>query len=539
MPIECEFRKNFEWNGKFKVVSGKRHFKNGVLEFPKEDESWLGYAHDGWIRTLYGWRFAHSGVIYKNSNGNLSRALERLTCKRGLPDQNADLKLKNDQRILIGAISGDFKKLFLKSYGRIYWEDDMFEDARIMTLIPHMKRRLRVECHKDIYDSGDVGKPVWTFGGTMTLKMKVGEYAKPPSEKKYPRVICDLGCPNSLMAGMYAKRLKAFVAENEFLIHNTSVSFISTPDPKVVARSFELLRDSSTKRTMIIFSDDSCISIRKDGVVKFFNMDISSCDSSHTEALLNLMFDCSYAPVEIMAAIRAQAFSNARIKSVDNKYSCTLRVLEFYLQSGISITTILNNFAQFLIAYALEMADAIDSAGVIAAAANAGYIVTLEECNKIEDLQFLKMSPTFNTDGELTASLNLGVILRASGNCKHELPGQGSWVDRATQQQTALMTGLFSGIDYPPLEKLNPGVPITGVTDIRGISGALDRMLEVEGMVKEKYLRSDIYRRYDLSDWEIDELEEYIALSEFGTTVYCSAATKILQKDYGLGLDLL
>lgn len=537
MPVECTVDKTFVSNNRFYCVNarGRKYWRNGELWFPKEDSTWKGVAQDSAMRTYYGWNFTHSGVIYRKSNENFRLCLRRMTCVREPDRPGYDALLRVNQQRFIAQIGGELQKAFTESFGEVDWMnvEDLVATAMALAEMPHQKKPLRQQTIKELLDSGAIVNATWLHNFTILFKMKLAEIAKPG---KYPRLICDLGCGASLQGAVYAEMLKKLISDKTFTYKETCVEFCGTPSPENVGRLFNIMFTSTCRRYLIMFSDDGSMSVYKDGVRRYYNIDIKSCDASHTRMIFELMFTVSKIPPSVLRALRGQIEATIRVESCDGRYKILLACVDYYLQSGITITTVLNCFAQFVLGMAFEMYDACTKDEIERAGVAAGYLLEVVECEIEEDIQFLKMSPTRNTEGEWTASLNLGVILKCSGTCKSDLPGRGPWDRRAAMFQTGLMTGVLSGIDYAPLERLNPGVEGLDKCHLDGLVGLLDLLHGSIGSFKMPYYRADIYRRYRLSDTEIDELESHISQFSYGMRSTCQAAAIIIEKDYGLGL---
>jgi len=101
-----------------------------------------------------------------------------------------------------------------------------------------------------------------------------------------------------------------------------------------------------------------------------------------------------------------------------------------FLFSGSTLTTAVNNMANTLIFIAIMthlnrgMTKAEACEAIRVAARSVGYIVKVDVCDEIQQLQFLKHSPAINDDGNIEAYLNIGVWLRNFGRCKGDLPSR-------------------------------------------------------------------------------------------------------------------
>jgi hypothetical protein len=273
----------------------------------------------------------------------------------------------------------------------------------------------------------------------------------------------------------------------------------------------------------VYFSDDSCISFRDAGRVRTFNVDISKCDASHRH-IFSLLYH--YLPPELHDDVR-QLIQQLELpmKVQLGKRSVVLKCETPVLYSGSTLTTILNNLAEICFMIELVKTHGPPEERIETAFRNAGYQATAEECNLIEDIQFLKHSPVL-VDGVYVPVLNPGVFLRASGTCRGDLPGRGNLRRRAELFQAGLAHSFYPHTrftlvdasrrdDYtivdPPYYNLGEHPPMT-----------LDD--------------AHLYRRYRLTSAEIEELNNYFREATFATEVYTSGIEKIIDKDYGLRL---
>jgi hypothetical protein len=123
---------------------------------------------------------------------------------------------------------------------------------------------------------------------------------------------------------------------------------------------------------------------------------------------------------------------------------------EASLYSGSCLTTLINCLANILIGMAIadcefpEVCDPFIVTDILRASIlETGYIVTMDYCEYDEDLQFLKHSPILTTSGHYQPMLNLGVLLRASGSCKGDVPGRGDLSTRFRDFQASLLQGMY------------------------------------------------------------------------------------------------
>lgn len=491
-------------------------------------------------RTHFGWNFAHDGLIYGDSSNNLMLAMRRLfACRNPLNFQDDNMilffedQLRLNQSIYIDNNADSIIKKVLLSIGEVSYYDDKVLSAVLLMYMKHKKRLLRVSGVKDVVTTGNLsGK--WIRD--VQWKLKLDEIAKPG---KYPRVIVDLGVVASLECAEWCETMKYKLASKPIVINNWCFHFCINPEPEVVIQYLlEVWHNPSNYNGIFVaFSDDGILGMYEEGEWRCSNTDIKTCDASHTPALFDFIFKLFDAPDRIINDFKDQMLSSIRIQDngdKSNKNKAFIKPTSLYLQSGSTITTLCNTVAQLLIFH--RLADAQEG-GIFDKCLSLGYIVTLEECKKIEDLQFLKMSPTLGVDGEYHACLNLGVILRASGTCRGDIPKiKGVDLEEcAARFQNSLISGLMSRIDHEALCKLAPYKVNRDLDSIIAASTMTNVQLSLGKVHRYNY---NIYNRYSLTIDEIIEFEECVRLSSFGSVIYNQAVHKILKKDYGLSCPI-
>lgn len=418
-----------------------------------------------------------------------------------------------------------------------YFQDykGMREEALLHHADPHEKRDLRIEAWLDLVESGRVNTDVWAYSkhGVPIAegKLKTEEYAKPG---KKPRMIVDLGVAASLQGFRLTEYLKT--AQSKEILHYKGgmIQFVKDPSPDTLKVVFKRLIEPPGRFYFVYFSDDACFSIRRGGQIYSANIDISSCDASHTSALFEGLV--AIMPGHCRADMRVlvdQCRYALRIVSCDDPRDRVLiRPKTPRLYSGSTITTAINNLANVSIAIALADADACTADEIVAAAATAGYVVTVDAVSRPEEFQFLKHSPVLGPDGEYHPMINFGVIVRLSGCCKRDLPGSGPLYERARQFQAALLNGLCPGATFPLLQRMREKV-----------AGPISREF-VERVAAENHWRplftapmsftdEDVLRRYSTDPTFVDELYEF-ADTGFEEQFSTGALTTVLAKDYGL-----
>lgn len=362
----------------------------------------------------------------------------------------------------------------------------------------------------------------------MIWKMKRDEWAKPG---KRPRMIADLGVSASLVGFRLLEMLKLAQSENDLNINGYTVHFCKSPQTSELSNVFKNLHNPPGKGYFVYFSDDACFARRVNGVVERYNLDISSCDSSHTEGIFNLLYQCI--PPRFHSQLKILIDQCTSPLSLSSCVVGSKEKLLFYpttprLYSGSTITTAINNLANIVIAFQLATSEpsSVDMAKCIA---ETGYIVTgTEPLQSFHHLQFLKNSPVYDLQGRIRPMINLGVFLRASGVCKGDLPGRGCVVSRARAFQKSLIRSTFAHVDSPLLDVLKN--TFSSAADI-----VYDHSIDSKHVTDLTFTTTDdiLRERYSLNQIEIDELYKFARSPNF-TILRGDSFNKILTMDYGL-----
>jgi len=360
--------------------------------------------------------------------------------------------------------------------------------------------------------------------------------------QKYFRVIGDFGVNASLQTVFWASIVKDIMSANADVFCSDSnfgkTIFVNGPDVDVMNEHLWKLRNNRCGWYMILFSDDSCIATPDGGL---YNLDISSCDSSHTEAIFSAVLEAFHAPEHLKEIIYHQMSAYIKvvtphIDEVDcrqrGRNTFVLAPTELYMASGIGITTLVNCYANKLIGREIIRSGAIDPASIIDAAKRVGYDITLDKCECLEDLQFLKCSPVMSIDGSYTFMPNLGPVVRAIGDAKGDylIPKGSSFEAVVIKQNAQLVHSAFSMYEF--------GLSTFDTTDNISFDGAL---YSYKPPAVRRYVDlSSLSRRYRLTTGEIGGLVDVINLFCTSTTTigyfYRSIVVdRILSKDYGYG----
>lgn len=494
---------------------------------------------DSTYRTRYG-GFYHSGIIYESSNNSVSLALRRVFRATGGSLATAK-EYKQNQHQFISQSQGfltDLRMMYAKTLdnfrGFLVEAEDHYDD-------PHAKRSLREQAWKELFETGDMSAPLWCE--YVTYKLKKDEWAKPGKE---PRMIGDLKVPASLQGFMVTKYLKQAMEED---IHHKDgvLHFCAKPNHDDLQSVFEELRQPTKRVYMAYFSDDSCVAIRTGDEILRYNMDIQSCDASHTAMLFHAFVNLARGPAaenlrvlvnQLRVPMRVYDLSRPA-RGPGKRYALFKRKgNEPTLYSGSTITTTINNLANILIGKSIIDCGARSPEDIIRAAKAAGYIVTLTKCKILEDLQFLKHSPVRDVHGVYRPLMNLGVLLRTIGTAKGDVPGRAKvpFLDRCRAFDRGLLQGLYPHSSFPFVDRKKHVVAGVAKRLDKQVNKRIGRLLEyrVGTTSAATFYSTDVYRRYRLTAGEIGVMDDEIATAPFNSFHSCKAVSKILDLDYGL-----
>lgn len=568
MPLEVldesTVKKKFFSNHVFTCVSGKEFWIDGELKFntPTPDytledfDKGLREKRDGSYRTQF-WRcYDHDGKILADCDHNMSLALRRVTAlKDPCPKRHPKPPGTTEHQHYI-----DYNSLLTENQRTDYLECDDFH-TRLRDLYtrhfddfstaeleaedhhadPHQKRDLRIQAYNDLLGCDRVAIYDVTWTSKIELKMKKDEYAKPG---KYARGIADLGCPASLRGFKLTQFLKEAMAYEEVVLDGFTAVFCKQPQHDKLVSIFERLINPPGKGFFVYFSDDSCFSTRVGGKTRIFNMDISSCDASHGPTIFDGLLQI--VPPHLyndMYCLIRQCMEPLTIYSRhDRKKRVKIKPNRPVLYSGSTLTTCQNNYANLRIfrqivkrlndpAPIAKLTDAI-----MDAAEAAGYAVTLQECFHYSQIQFLKHSPAYDVHEVLHPLINFGVWLRASGNCRGDLPGSGDLWLRARAFQNALLTGLYPRITCPLIERFKAEchMDTPSIAATRAVEKMLAHKVDTSSGDVIVITDEELLRRYSPTPNEVQWFEEDLDLPPYG--LHCSnpLANKVLTVDYDL-----
>lgn len=391
-----------------------------------------------------------------------------------------------------------------------------------------MKRALRRAAWADLGDMGAQIDPKRLHVSKVQLKQKPHEYAKPG---KYARITCDLGCPASLRAGWLPEAIKHAMADCDLVVNGVLIKFVKSPDPAHIG---DLFRQMRLRPVHYYFSDDATLALPVvvDGVttIRWFNVDISGCDASCSEFVADMLESC----------VPAEEAEHMRCLIKQLTLPCALgygpgrmlfRPKKIFEYSGSVLTTALNNCAAVATAaWTAEKwptPDFADADRVLRdLLAESGWECTVESCEEFEDVQFLKQSPARRVDGGWGSVLNIGVLLRAVGQCRFDLPGRGSLEERASAHTSAVVRGMLPGGRHPVIDaycrKFDVG------------SGTVEAYYGFpQTGVGPRFDLASVCRRYRVSCADASVFLDCLEHAGFGDLIDTHFSRTVLARDYG------
>lgn len=313
--------------------------------------------------------------------------------------------------------------------------------------------------------------------------------------------------------------------------------FIKKPAFVTLQGVFDDLMQPDEKYVFYYHSDDSCITVRTEKGLVTYNIDISSCDASHTGALFGLFSricpSSVRGTVDVLIDQCRKPFEIRSVQTMVTKFKAGKKVAftcdDPILPSGSTLTTFINNLACILMAYSFSIHKPTTREQIMDAAADAGYDITCELCSVPEDIQFLKHSPVMTSDGTYKPLINAGVYLRTFGIAKGDFPGKGSITtyDRYVAYQSALLQGCYPYVTNPFIDALKAKFKTQH-------KSMIDSDLEYKiGETRSITVSNEsFFARYGALD-EVASTVSLIQNIEYGEIVRTTLTDTIFERDYG------
>lgn len=416
-----------------------------------------------------------------------------------------------------------------------------YQEAKEHHADPHPKRELRVAAWESQHADGLSALRLWLKNGIVLYKMKTCEMAK---FLKAARMIGDLGVAASLQGFRSTSIIKECMDGEDIVVGDARYRFCKRPSTEDLKDIFNRLLNPTETHFFVYFSDDSCYSRRlPDGTVRMFNVDISKCDASHTPALFTLLK--SLVPTHVQDDVQIlieQCTAPILIRHpLHRKQKVKLQPNGPRLYSGSTLTTVINNLANLLVASCLVRAPCPTGKAahqtLCDSVAECGYLITLAEAIKPQDLQFLKNSPAYDIRGELQPLLNIGVLLRASGTAKGQIPGTIPLHEKFRAFQYGLVHGMYPRVRTPLIDNMlaaSAGPTYAEVDKHLARTEGANLHYKAIGTDICTFTSKELFARYDMTQAEIETIVYDFGRSAYGDRHASVAASKILHRDYSL-----
>lgn len=341
--------------------------------------------------------------------------------------------------------------------------------------------------------------------------------------------------------------MKTAMSSEPFRYKGGVAYFVKSPKASELHQAFDRLREPEGKAVFIYFSDDSVLAHRVEGGVHYFNLDIKSCDASHTSALFRVLERLAPEgrPRDDMKRVTAQCALPFRLHCPEDPTRiCILQAEEEVLFSGSVATTSLNNIANLLIFMAIMDADydgsleGGEAASLRQAALRAGYDISgCTPLEHFEHVQFLKHSPVRDAQDQYHPMLNLGTLLRSYGIAHGDVLGRGSLRQRFEEFGQAMLRSAYPYSSNFVVDALRRDVTVREAIQRQVTANFAYKVVDLitDTDYPWFYASTDsIALRYDLDSADVLELTQLCRLMRYGVVVNCNAVRKILLTDYEL-----
>lgn len=487
-------------------------------------------------RTFFGPFFILPELNFPGSGGDEYRAaVSRMIALRKPDNPGFDARLTENQeglskvyRVPLHCFKRHLEKYICRVGEEAAYPEWLFQ--------PHAKRKFRLM----------IARSVETFGTNRREDFKSVGYKLKPGElladgKK--RAVADLGALRTDATAWCVESIKQAWAV-PFEHGNLRATYTKESTKDNLRAAFESLLNP---RGIEFFyhSDDSCVSARcSDGLV-YFNGDIKACDGSHRQPL----FDALYKLIatekgreNVHAPALKRAFSyltrTLKVRNKHKKEHVRYKFKSARLYSGSVLTTTINNFANLLIAFALHRRVPDPSRVTRAqfkeayrlAGEDVGYQLKIIDCERPEELQFLKHSPSV-VDGHIEPWMGLGVYIRGFGTFKGDLPGKGPLDRRAQSYLHGVVQSRLNWGSHIFNDSF--GHLMSGMTTRMSTSLFDDDTSKSVGGCQCRIPIESLCSRYNLTEEELVDACRMIAASKLGDRIRHPVFERLYQVDYG------
>jgi len=401
------------------------------------------------------------------------------------------------------------------------------EQVRRNAKIPHKKRHLRLAALRELEEYGitDCTEHNFILAGRVLAKFKKDEFAKPG---KYGRLTVDMSTTASLLGYLIKPYLVAF--GQDFRCAHGYCSSLVKADRSSLRVCFQR---ALVENAFYFKGDDNFFRVLTSEGPLYGNGDLATCDISQGASVM--MFLIHITPPQykcVMKALVDQLSSPMEYGTRGSKLRFS--PVDYVEYSGSVLTTLLNNVASLCIGVQIM---AIDYSNMTIADAkiairncldHSGWNVTVDFVDNFEQLTFLKHNPVYTEVGEVDAIANLGMLLRAIGQCVGDYPGRGSFELRAYLFNCALVASMQHCGDHALHDALRQRFP--DVVEIN--HSALDKFRSISGTDIGRVPLHSLCKRYNIDVAEILHLIDLMLQGEW--SIDCAATRAIMGRDYNL-----
>ena len=486
----------------------------------------------------------HSGLIYEGGKPSVMNPASDINAAKALFGRLLSWKDANKE---VGAGLLNNQAMFLRSRRMFRQQKAMRQhlassvfsmDSDIFSLLieyaysPHIKRKLRIRFFAELIQQAKVCNLEHIIMSVQG-KVKPEEWAK---AMKLPRLVGDLaiGC---ILRGFLTKRLKkglsTYKADGQH-----KIIFVNNCDYEVLKNGFEAIVNNRSGIVMMVFSDDACISMydEQTGVTHFGDLDISTCDASHSGELFRYVIPMTPEGIarKLMRMLVQQCTTAITVKFHEAKVK--LAPQEPVLYSGSTITTFINDIAQLCIFNSIcanfRHCD-FNHVGdfVKACSARAGYVVTFEDrTGNKHKLTFLKHFP--NKDNE--PILCLGTVFRSVYNAKRDVVGSSKIPlrKRCMSHSSGIMKGYCHSGDHAIYQSLAERFNEEGCAPID--VGFFTAQISESRTYNPEVSAEELCKRYDVEIRDIEQTVDAIKSWKFGEIFRTKLTSSALSLAYAL-----
>ena len=502
----------------FRILSGHQYWDDNVLKFPTEGKPQNFYITSSGSM--------HGAFIYvAKTDANLSMCAMRFSRVRR--DTLWDAWLTHSQMTVLPRLRRDYVQILLNhitinSRGYRNSVTELLENYDK----PHPKREARVRATLKLIDNFCVNHDVpymKRVNGNLKIEML--------GLTKLPRMVVDMGVEASLQGFVLTEVLKEALAKHSVFYNDVEVIFCKTARSQDLQAALSALLLPAKRCTFVVFSDDGALAIRENGRIRHYNVDISKCDASHTVGAWDALLGATPADYreEVRKLIDQLRTPMKIISTVNRAVRTTIQYDGIPLYSGSVLTTLINTFVMHLIGFEFSREQVHDATSIKAAASNLGYMLTVQNCEDIPDIQFLKHSPVW-TDQGWRFILNFAVFARIYGRWKGDFPGRGKIEHRAKAVNASYVQSMFPRFHTPLIDYIrkNCGKPNQKITDQITKANRFKY-----NPAKEQLAATDFsyFHRYNFTSADYATLYRFFA-EPTGNHLSGGPATKLFRKDY-------